>query len=446
MPPGSSSVMNPDTGPAAYADASRTAVALACTLLLALLTVATDAVTRIELDVAAIYGLPLVLAVRTGSRLTLWALATVLIVAAFGVYAAQAPTGTFTVTDTFFVNRVLDAVAVILAAALLNVWMQSRSTLESRARLLAERNSELRRHQQQLARQNMELDRRCIEAGKASTRKTRLLAAVSHDIRTPVNTISIMADVIRRTAENPAHVAEVPQLAAQLQTSVRELSELVSVMLDTTHFESGHVACHESVFSVNEFLTSVCQDFLPVARAKAIRLQAEVCREELWVEADRIKLQRVMSNLVSNAIKFTESGGVTVSAEKSGDSLHIAVSDTGIGMSSSDLARVFDEFVQFGTSGNNARRGWGLGLAICRRLVDLAGGTISVESALNKGSVFTVQLPARCLMPAPHPRHFAPRPAPGAKRLPMEACPASAADLSAAPMASVDIHRLQFVK
>jgi signal transduction histidine kinase len=383
-------------------DRKRTALVAASVIVLALAEVVFDAVTWIQLDVAAIYGLPLVLAVSTRDRRLLWTLTAGLIVATFAVYAAQIPPGAFSLTETFFVNRLFDAVAVLLTAGLLHVWMRSLSTVESQARLLEERNAELVRHEEQIARQNAELDRRRSEAEEASARKTQLLAAASHDIRTPVNAIGLMAEVIRRTAEDPGTAKQVPQLTARLQANTQYLLALLSALLDSARFESGQMEYEESVFSLNALLVSTCGDFLPAAQTKQLRLTLTVPEEALWIRSDRIKLHRVISNLLANAVKFTEAGGITVAAQCAGEhGVRVLVRDTGIGMDSRELARIFEDFAQLTPKDQAASGGWGLGLAICRRLVSLLGGSISVESEPNRGSLFSVHLPARCRVRPP---------------------------------------------
>jgi signal transduction histidine kinase len=376
---------------------------------LALVEAFIDAVTWVELDVAAIYGLPLVLAALTRSRRLLWALTAALTVATFAVYAAQIPSGAFAFSETFFVNRLFDAVAVLLTAGLLHVWIISIDTAEAQARLLKTQNDELEaanvelvRHEEKIARQNEELERRRREAEEASARKTQLLASASHDIRTPVNTINLMAEVIRRTAENPALAAQVPKLAQRLQANALSLAELLSTVLDTARLESGRVEYQESTFSLNALLASSCEDLGPAAQAKSLRLQIEVPERAIWLRTDRVKLQRVISNLVSNAIKFTEHGTVTVAAALTSDRVAvICVQDTGMGIAPQQLERIFTEFAQVGNPSSDGNSGWGLGLAICRRLVRLIGGRITVESELNRGSVFKVRLPSECVVNEP---------------------------------------------
>jgi signal transduction histidine kinase len=373
---------------------------------LALLEAFIDAITWIELDVAAIYGLPLMLAALTRSRRLLWTLTISLIITTFVVYAIQIPVGAFALSETFFVNRVLDAVAVLLTAGLLHVWIISVDTVQAQARLLKHQNEELEaanvelvRREEQINRQNEELERRRREAEEASARKTRLLASASHDIRTPVNTINLMAEVIRRTAENPALAKQVPDLAQRLQANALSLVDLLSAVLDTAHFESGQVEYQESTFPLNAMLASHCRDLLPAAQAKALRLHVALPERAIWLRTDRVKLQRVISNLVNNAIKFTDKGSVTVTAALSADRVAlICVQDTGIGIASQQLDGIFNEFAQVRNAKSDTNGGWGLGLSICRRLVKLMGGRITVESELNRGSVFTVRLPPECVV------------------------------------------------
>jgi signal transduction histidine kinase len=373
---------------------------------LALVEAFIDAITWIELDVAAIYGLPLVLAALTRSRRLLWTLTTSLTITTFVVYAIQIPAGAFSLGEAFFVNRVFDAVAVLLTAGLLHVWIISVDTMEAQARLLKDQNNELEaanvelvRHEEQIARQNEELEHHRKEAEEASARKTQLLASASHDIRTPVNTINLMADVIRRTAENPALATQVPDLAQRLQANALSLVDLLTAVLDTANFESGHVEYHESTFSLNAMLASICHDLLPAAQAKTLRLHVEAPERTIWLRTDRVKLQRVISNLVTNAIKFTEKGCVTVTATLKSDRVAlICVQDTGIGIASQQFDGIFNEFAQVRDPNSDRNSGWGLGLSICRRLVKLMGGRITVESELNRGSIFTVRLPPECVV------------------------------------------------
>jgi len=368
--------------------------------------IAVDLGTWVELDIATIYGIPLVLAAFTRDRRLLWGLTTVLMLVTFIAYALQIPSGSFAAREALFVNRVLDAVALLLIAGLLHIWMASLDVREAQTRLLHEQNSRLEAanallvaHEARIVEQNEELGRRRQEADEASGRKTRLLNAVSHDIRNPAYTINLMAEVIRRSAEDPALVPQVPQMAKRLQANAQSLVALVSEVLDVAHLDSGLLQLRESTFSLNEFVDAKCRDFAALAEAKSLYLRSETPERIVCVRTDRMKLDRILGNLVVNAIKFTASGGVTVSGALTDDGAAvIRVLETGVGMQASELERIFDEFAQLDLPVGEPGRGWGLGLTICRRLANFIGASIGVESKPGQGSMFAVRLPPECVV------------------------------------------------
>ena len=166
-------------------------------------------------------------------------------------------------------------------------------------------------------------------------------------------------------------------------------------VLDASHFGSGHVPLHESEFSLNELIADECRQSSPAAAAKGLNLRIAPGAPEIRLYADRIKLARAIRNLVSNAIKFTSVGFVELGCSRrpDGDAL-VYVRDSGPGIAAGDLDRLFAEFARFGSRVTDIEAGWGLGLPICRRLVALMGGTVTVESRLNEGSTFTVRIPS----------------------------------------------------
>jgi signal transduction histidine kinase len=369
---------------------------------LAMVEVVVDWVTWIELNEAIVYILPLVLAAMARSRRLLWGLTLLLVGTTFAVYAMQIGPGAFSLDEHFFVNRMLAAVTVVLTAGLLHAWTLALEKLDEQGRSLKEQNErldaanrELLLCQEEITRQNAELDRRRREAEEASGRKSRLLASVSHDIRSPLQAINLTAEVIRQTAADPGLAARVPGLAQRLQANARAMGDLVADVLDLSALESGRVELHESEFSLTEVLADECRRLLPLAQAKNLALTAGPADPPVWIRADRVKLTRVISNLLTNAIKFTETGGVTVTAGRAPDrGVVVRVRDTGVGMAPGDLDRIFDEFARLQDARRDPAEGWGLGLAICRRLVDLMGGTITVESQPTRGTAFSVFLPA----------------------------------------------------
>ena len=238
-----------------------------------------------------------------------------------------------------------------------------------------------------------ELDLRRREAEEASVRKTRFLAAVSHDIRTPANAITLMAELIRRTAANPALASEVPELAQELHASAMSLVELLGDVLDLARYDSGRVEMQESEFALGALLEEEHRRFAPLAREKGLALNLTPPDPPLRVRIDRIKLSRVVGNLLGNALKFTERGEVSLHAGRDADgSPFVRVCDTGIGIPPELQPQIFDEFVQLHNRERDRNKGTGLGLTICKRLVDAMGGTLSLASEPGRGSTFTVKL------------------------------------------------------
>lgn len=360
-------------------------------ILVAVLEAAADWVTWVELDVSAVYGVPLVLAAVARNRRLLWVLTAGLVFVTFAAYAAQIGPGVFSLHEPYFVNRVLSAAALTLSAALCHVWIVAANRLAAQRRSLME--------------QNQELDSLRRVAEEASGHKTRLLASVSHDIRTPLTTIDLIADLILRSADDPALAARLPDLVQRLRRNTLSLADLVAVLVDISALDAGRISVSNSEFSLNELLMQECERLLPLAQAKGLELAAEAPEPPVRLLTDRLKLIRVLSNLVGNAIKFTQTGAVTVAATLTAErALLIRVSDTGVGMARESLARIFDEYGQLGNPQRDANKGWGLGLAICRRLVNVMGGKITVESEPGRGTVFSVHLPASLVVNSPATR------------------------------------------
>jgi signal transduction histidine kinase len=375
-------------------------------VLVAVLEVLIDWGTWVELNVAIVYSLPLIVAAVARSRRLLWSLAAWLVIMTFAVYFWQVQNGVFSFHETFFVDRILAAATVVFTAGILHVWTHALDTLDAQGRSLLEQNEQLEaanrelvRHEDRITRQNQELERRRREAEEASGRKTRLLASASHDIRTPVNTINMIAELIRRTASDPVISVQVPGLAQRLQANAMYLAGLLSEVLDTSSFESGTVEVHASEFSLDEMLTEWCRRLNTVAQAKGLQLDVETPEPAIRLNTDRPKLGRILTNLVSNAIKFTNAGTVTIGASLAPDNgAMLRVRDTGVGMASADLERIFNDFARVRDAAHAPNEGWGLGLPISRRLAELIGGSIKVESEPGRGSVFTVYLPSSCVV------------------------------------------------
>jgi PAS domain S-box-containing protein len=253
----------------------------------------------------------------------------------------------------------------------------------------------------QLKQLQRELETRRREAEEASVRKTRFLAAASHDIRTPANAISLLAELLKRTVDSPGLAAEIPQLADELRQSATSLVNLVSNILDVTRFDTDKLELHDTEFPLARLLEEETRQVLPLAQAKGLALDVEHADASLWLRADRIKLGRVLGNLLGNAIKFSDRGQISVATRRVDGELRISVSDTGIGINAENQKRIFDEFWQL--SEPQRSKGSGLGLAISKRLMEAMGGDVVVQSEVGKGSVFTISMPASTITPHTDP-------------------------------------------
>ncbi len=246
-----------------------------------------------------------------------------------------------------------------------------------------------------------ELDLRRREAEEASVRKTRFLAAVSHDVRTPANAISLLAELIRRTSGLPGRESEIAEMARELHSSAMALVNLLGDVLDVTRFDAGRVELQESEFDLRQLLESESQHLMPLARDKNLPFTLSA-GPSIWVRADKVKLARVIGNLAGNAIKFTTTGQVSINYRREDDGrVRIEVTDTGVGIAAEQLQFIFDEFFQLRNPERDRNKGNGLGLTICKRLADAMSADLKVTSTEGKGSTFSVILPASAVMAQP---------------------------------------------
>jgi signal transduction histidine kinase/ActR/RegA family two-component response regulator len=247
-----------------------------------------------------------------------------------------------------------------------------------------------------------ELELKRCHAEEASLQKSAFLAAVSHDVRTPANAICLLAELIERTIGDASKRDMVAKMARNLSSNAHSLVELVSDLLDLTRFDAGRMELQISDFSLRDVLRAELRQALPVAQNKGLSLAESAASCDVWLRSDRMKLARVFSNLIGNAVKFTEVGGVTLECAlaDSGEVL-IHVVDTGVGIPADVQPRIFDEFVQLRNPERNREKGTGLGLAICRRLIDGLGCEIFVTSQEGLGTTFTVRIPAALTIPTP---------------------------------------------
>lgn len=222
------------------------------------------------------------------------------------------------------------------------------------------------------------------EAEQANLSKARFLAAASHDLRQPLSALGIYVKMLGKSAS----AAEAP-LLRNMTNCVANLSELLTDLLDLSKLEAGVVAAKVSTFSIPELLDSVLSAHIPVAAQKRLQLR---CRyRSVNGETDPVLFSRIINNLIANAVRYTEHGGILVGCRKHQGKMWIEVWDSGIGIPPDKTGEIFEEFRQLGSAARN--RGSGLGLAIVARTAALLGLSIRVRSRMGKGSMFAIELP-----------------------------------------------------
>ena len=232
------------------------------------------------------------------------------------------------------------------------------------------------------------------QAEAANRAKSAFLAMMSHELRTPLNAIAGYAELMELGIHGPI-TPEQARAIARIQASQRHLLGLIDGVLTHAKLETGH-AYYELV-AVNALSAISSAEILlaPQARAKGVTLTVEVCPADLTLWADAEKVQQILLNLLTNAVKFTPSGGrVEVRCCRVDDKVHIEIRDTGVGIPAEMLDRIFEPFVQVRSELTRPSEGTGLGLAISRALARGMNGDVTVGSEAGHGSVFTLVLPA----------------------------------------------------
>jgi signal transduction histidine kinase len=247
----------------------------------------------------------------------------------------------------------------------------------------------------QNARLFREIQEKSAQLEVANQHKSEFLANMSHELRTPLNAIIGFSEVLIERMFGEVNAKQADYLK-DIHESGKHLLSLINDILDLSKIEAGRMDLELSTFDLPAALSNAMTLVRERAQRHGIELTLKVDKKLGAFQADERKFKQIVVNLLSNAVKFTPDGGrVAVSAKMDTTHVEIAVKDTGVGIAPEDQAAVFEEFKQVGRDYTKKAEGTGLGLALTKRFVELHGGEVRLESALGKGSTFTITLPVR---------------------------------------------------
>jgi len=233
-----------------------------------------------------------------------------------------------------------------------------------------------------------EVASRIDSAERANVAKSRFFAAASHDLRQPMHALSLFVSALKARNRQP----EVADLVGHIEDATASMEELFNALLDISRLDAGVIESRPVHFPLQPLLDELDNQFAPLAAEKGLRFSVRPCNDSLY--SDPLLLKRILINLISNAIRHSDDGGVLVGCRKSGDSLKIGVWDTGRGIPADRLQSIFEEFVQLHNPERDRRKGLGLGLAIVNRLALLLNHRLDVRSQPGCGSCFSIEVPA----------------------------------------------------
>ena len=231
-----------------------------------------------------------------------------------------------------------------------------------------------------------------LEESKAeSKRKSFFLNAISHDLRTPLNGLMLQADLAEMSAAG-GDSESLRESLREIKACARTTADLLGSFLELARLDWSDDSTRESRFPLAELIAQVVNTARPLAERKGVEIRVE-SSAGLHFRTDRVKLERILQNLMGNGVKFTDRGRVEVIVTTSGRDATLEVVDTGVGIPADQLETIFEEFYQAGNSERAKTKGFGLGLSIARRLTRLIGGDLAVNSEVGRGTHFSVILP-----------------------------------------------------
>ena len=284
----------------------------------------------------------------------------------------------------FLARSINNAVGVHKAEQAVKI---ANSRLRESNELLVLKNQELERRQEQIELQNIKLQ-------ESYNLKSEFLATMSHELRTPMNAIMGFSQLLLRQHTDPLS-AQQENLVNRIFYNSKNLLEMINEMLDFSKIEAGKLESNPQQFDLAHLTMATVEELRSLAVEKNLDLITEIELNDKNIIQDASFVKRTLINLISNAIKFTEKGWVTVQLKDAQNKVEIIVSDTGIGIEPKDREKIFEAFRQADQSFTRPHPGTGLGLAIADSLVKMMKGKITLQSEVNCGSSFTVQIPRK---------------------------------------------------
>lgn len=299
------------------------------------------------------------------------------------------------------VGRLADGIAFMQQSIHLRSRERDRAEAELRQKseALEQANAELGRHRENL---EAEVKRRTAELEEANRRlreldqlKSMFIASMSHELRTPLNSIIGFTGITLQGLSGELNDTQRDQLQ-RVEKAGKHLLSLINDVIDISKVEAGRIDVFPTEFSLQDVIDEAAGDIQPLAAKKQLSLKVDVPEGDITLFSDRQRLLQCILNLLGNAVKFTEKGGISLSVREAGEAIDIAVADTGIGIAKADLPRLFEAFERLESHLRIKAGGTGLGLYLTRRIcTTLLHGKISVRSAPGRGSVFTLRIPKR---------------------------------------------------
>jgi signal transduction histidine kinase len=238
-----------------------------------------------------------------------------------------------------------------------------------------------------------ELDDKAAQLKEALDLKSRFLSYMSHEFRTPLSSVYSLSGILLQATDGPLSSEQMRQVQF-IRDSIRELTEMVDDLLDLAKVDAGRIAISPEWFEMVDLFAALRGIFKPIVTSGSVSLIFEEPQAAPRIYSDDRRLSQILRNFISNALKFTKDGEVRVSARAVGEAeIEFAVTDTGVGIDPQHVPTLFNDFVQVDTRLQRRLRGTGLGLSLSRKLAELLGGKVGVESTLGAGSRFWVVIP-----------------------------------------------------